>query len=466
MAKLYKRYIVAALIFVMLFIGLASGRTQFASASASSFSDVLDDLREDDSFNIEEYPGVEDNYSLQVIKIAESKNNELYVYVYNPCGITKLLPATQINMSLAMTTEGTQLYELTLVSVKGVFQKCRVEALTVSSDEVRYYNIFSVYRAYDEKIDGENDEESPVKYKAFAVGKKYEVSGSAGKLRYRWEGTEVIRIADKYVGYCDYSDGFRFSQVENTRSHYVAFDTDKPIDQLLQASVSYKGYSYHMLTVAGKVTEYNLPVSGIADIKWTDFGENAADWFLGKKVVFPRIEKVADFLRDKNNKFSSDVEKKLSNYQWVLRFYESQYNTAGGGSFSSSHFHTYLEEVTILELSFVTDLRYYRMGAVDDIQASDTKPSNSNTDELDTFGNWTSRKLTEFWEWLKDLLGIPDWLLTVILIALALLIILPILSIIFPPVWTVLKLIFKGLWWLLTLPFRGIAALIKKKGKK
>ena len=61
------------------------------------YSDVLEDLRKDENFKIEDYPVIEDDYSLQVIQIAESVNNELFIYVYQP---SASLLATSLNMTI------------------------------------------------------------------------------------------------------------------------------------------------------------------------------------------------------------------------------------------------------------------------------------------------------------------------------------------------------------------------------
>ena len=70
-------------------------------AETASYTDVLDDLRKDENFSPALYPEVADDYSLQVIQIAESQDRELFVYVYQPCQIVYPLVATDINMSLS-----------------------------------------------------------------------------------------------------------------------------------------------------------------------------------------------------------------------------------------------------------------------------------------------------------------------------------------------------------------------------
>ena len=67
-------------------------------AATISYTDVLEDLQKDESFKVEDYPAKADDYSLQIIQIAESVNGELFIYVYQPCHDTKDLVATYISM--------------------------------------------------------------------------------------------------------------------------------------------------------------------------------------------------------------------------------------------------------------------------------------------------------------------------------------------------------------------------------
>ena len=84
--------IISALIILMLILScLFSIVTPFnvLAESEIEYTSVLEDLVKDENFNIEEYPVIEENYSLQVIQIAESEDNELFIYVYQPSGQVK-----------------------------------------------------------------------------------------------------------------------------------------------------------------------------------------------------------------------------------------------------------------------------------------------------------------------------------------------------------------------------------------
>lgn len=96
---------------ILLIFSLFGGVGGKAYASFENYTDVLADLQKDKNFNINDYPAIENNYSLQVITIAESTDGELFVYVYQPSANVKPLTATEINMSL---TEDLSEYDDTL----------------------------------------------------------------------------------------------------------------------------------------------------------------------------------------------------------------------------------------------------------------------------------------------------------------------------------------------------------------
>ena len=65
-----------------------------ARAESITYSGVMEDLKKDTSFNPGNYPTKADDYSLQIIQLAESVNKELFVYVYQPSGKTKNFKAS------------------------------------------------------------------------------------------------------------------------------------------------------------------------------------------------------------------------------------------------------------------------------------------------------------------------------------------------------------------------------------
>ena len=115
---------------IIIFAFLLSAATVFsgwvslpAFANVYGNTNVIKDLQRDATFNAEDYPDKADDYSIKVLQVAESDKNELYLYTYQPCQKTTYLIATDVNMSLSATADGTKLYELIIVKTNGVFAK-------------------------------------------------------------------------------------------------------------------------------------------------------------------------------------------------------------------------------------------------------------------------------------------------------------------------------------------------------
>ena len=140
---IYKRvkfnYIYVVIALVLLTLSVMGGRyISSAFADTPQYTNALTDLQKDSEFNVADYPDNAKDYSIRFIQIAESTDKELFVYTYQPSQKTTYLVATEINMSLSDTADGTRLYGLTLINSDGVFCKYKVNGVTVSSDVVRY----------------------------------------------------------------------------------------------------------------------------------------------------------------------------------------------------------------------------------------------------------------------------------------------------------------------------------------
>ena len=99
-----KRRLFAVFAVVLLMCGiLFTGITDVALAEGTTeYSGVTEDLSKDGTFPFEDYPAKDNDYSLEVVQIAESVNGELFVYVYQPAGLVKPMNATSINISTAI----------------------------------------------------------------------------------------------------------------------------------------------------------------------------------------------------------------------------------------------------------------------------------------------------------------------------------------------------------------------------
>lgn len=467
-------YLCVMLALLLLAVMLVSGRyISPAFADTPQYTSALTDLQKDSEFNVDDYPDNAKDYSIQVIQIAESTNKELFVYTYQPSQKTTYFVATEINMSLSETVDGTRLYALTLLNCDGVFCKYKVNDFTVSDEVIRYYNITSIYREWQKGIDEETGNDNTKNAVAFSVGKLYKATTDEnGDIAYIWEKTQVVEVLNPYVGLLRYSDGYHFGFLDGhwsyTDVHFIAFDTDWAIDSLLEADVEFSTQQYSGRLAYGGA--YKLIGTKVQHDPITlhgkEKGGNAADGFLSKRYEWERIQKTADFV--KTYGLLDSTIQAVKDTQWVLMFYETETKRESGNVQGNWHDEgTMVTDVTILRLKFYSSGKLYNLGAVSDKVTGANKPGNYNTDEH-----------ASFWEWLSRVTGIPEWVWKFIFVVLILAICLPILSLVFPVFGQVLAAVFKvigkafvwlfkGLWWLICLPFKGIAALVRKiKDKK
>lgn len=238
------------------------------------YTNVLEDLQKDENFYADNYPIIKDDYSLQVIQIAESSDKELFVYVYQPSAEYENLIATSINIS---TGKGLELsfknYALDLINNQGCFYKYRITDFLVGADSIRYYEITSIYRAWNEKYDESIEDENGniINEVPFKVAKHYTFTTIEGGVELVEKDVDVIEVTDKYVGFVRYEDGgysSLFGPAWGTYlspgmdSHFVAFSTDKEIDKLMEADVYFQTQTYHYEEILGSV------LSGGGDETW------------------------------------------------------------------------------------------------------------------------------------------------------------------------------------------------------
>jgi len=364
-----------------------------ARAESVTYSGVLDDLKKDTSFNADNYPAKSNDYSLQIIQLAESVNKELFVYVYQPSGKAKDFKASSINISTTINDAiSFHNYKLELLNSSGVFYKYKVSGLTVKDDAVRYYAISSIYRPFDESIDKQASGGNTVTEVNYAVNKQYAFGEINGKPYVNCVDIETIVVTDKFVGFVRYPDGFKL-YIGACDSHFVAFNTDKPIDRLLEADVYYttQKYSSSWVAFVGTSEEFGDKADKYAYLKYTDKVEHTGGgWFAGT-YKWDRIQTVEDFIKTENreqifsgaiidvkisSKLTDAALNELKGKKWVLRFAETSYSMwTGQGAYGT--FSTIVGDVTILRLKFETDGITYNLGVIDNKQTGSAEPSNS-----------------------------------------------------------------------------------------
>lgn len=474
-------YIVLLIILMLVFVGLFGGIQTVYATNTTSETNVLDDLKADSTFKTSDFPTIKGDYSIRVIQIAEGKTGDLYLYTYQPSQATKYLIATDINMSFNETAEGTRLYGLTLLNSNGVFCKYRVNNVHVSSSQTRYYNITSIYRAWDKAIDKGTGNNNTIDKVAFQVGKIYKAVTENGDIKYICEPTYVVKIIDPYVDYLIYTkdsvNGHKLppsiiaaaNKYTAVDSHYIAFSTDWEIDRLLSADVSFyycegKGtYEKIFSFDFGKNVEYGASAPDTATVTYTDKRtvEGAGVFGTRNYYEWDCIQTVEDMMANERN-LTEETKQNLEGKQWVLRFKETErtqkaISVLGYTRYESTF--TKVDNVTVLRLEFETDGIVYNLGAVGNVQSGDEwggnqiKPDDKKS-ILEKFIDWLEKlgdkvKGINWWQWILIAVG-------------AIFVVGLIFSLIFFGVKVVLKVVFKVIWWLLTLPFRIISAIAKK----
>lgn len=420
----------AALTFCLaVIICLCSFSLTAVYAQTNGYSEVLSDLRKSENFNMSDYPARQDDYSLKVITLAESEDNELFVYVYQPSGESKALRASSVNISLGVGDDlSYKNYKLRFINCDNVFYKYVVEGLTVSFSPERYYSISSIFRPFDESIDKQAEDGNRITEVVYEVAKQYCFTTRDGKPYVETIDIQTIEVTDKFVGFVRYLDGFNL-YVGACDSHFVAFDTDKPMDKLLEADVYYtsQSYSYTVAPFVGESKNFGEKQDNYAYLTYTDRVEHTGGGLFAGTYTWERIETVDEFIAENEgwqnvysgaiidinvaNQITEEGKAALIGKKWVLRFAETGYSlNSGYGSVNSSS--TLVGDVTILRLKFETDGKIYNLGVVDNKQTGSDKPVNNE---------WVSAELSDNFK----------LILSIVLLALALLLFMPLFKLIF-----------------------------------
>ena len=391
MRKNFNR-IAVLIVTLCVFLTGAQSFSAVAAEENKTASGVLEDLSKDASFNSANYPSEAKDYSLQIIQLAESTDKELFVYVYQPSG--DKVKASSINISTTINDDISFFnYSLKLLNFEGTLFKYKVTNFEVKKDPVRYYAISSIYRPFDAGIGDKKSGNNTINEVNYAVNRQYCFGEINGKPYVSCVDIETIVITDKFVGFVRYKDGFKL-YVGACDSHFVAFNTDKPIDKLLEADVYYTSQPYSWLFAigVGQNETFGDKKNNYAYLKYTDKVEHTGDGFFAGTYKWDRIQTVDDFINGENredvyhgavldvkvsSKLTDEALNELKGKKWVLRFVETAYTLSGGANGSTSTKSTLIGNVTILRLKFETDGITYNLGVIDNKQTGSTKPSNS-----------------------------------------------------------------------------------------
>lgn len=437
------------------------------SAATSSYSSVLDDLNKDKDFNPSDYPAIENDYSLQVIQVAEGENGELFVYVYQPCHSKDVPRAAKINMALENPSDETvdySLYTLTWLSSDGTLGKYKVDGFVTSNDSVRYYSIAAIYREFREDLGDvhEAGTDDVTNYKAFKVGVSWAcATDSAGNYFCQASSMQTVNVKIRALGFTRFSDGYDVLDGTNRAldSHFVAFSIEnfENVQHIYDAEISYWTqylvYSYSSVSKEKELNSSEEPVYHeeiLRDTDGTSISVNPGVLRLfAESYSWDRITTSEQFVSETEKyncvfaQGSADVIKNECDF--VFRYLETPYSEREELPTLWALAGTESIEVTLLRLKFLVGEDVYNLGVVADIVSDDGEP------DIIAGGNVTE----ELFEKILMVLGI------VILLVLISIFIHP-LSAIFSVIWTGIKFIGQCIITILSAPFEFIASLFKQ----
>ncbi len=221
--------LILALILIASCLGCALPGIAFA-ASETIYSDVLEDLGKDETFDAAQYPEKDDD-KMDVFQVAESNAGELFLYVYQPQADKFTASEARISTSIGDNLSPKD-YKLTLLSRNGTLNKYIVNDFTVLPDAVRYYVIVQLARLWNDDVDGKpsGNEAKTVPY---PIGKQFTACTIDGNVTYTEKHTDVVTILpeQRFDGFLRYSDGFTLYATA-CDSWFVAFTCDYKIDKL------------------------------------------------------------------------------------------------------------------------------------------------------------------------------------------------------------------------------------------
>lgn len=457
-------YVLAAIFFAVTFIffSIGGGVATVHAATTSTYSSVLDDLQKDGSFNAEDYPEISNDYSLQVIQIAESIDKDLLIYCYIPCIANNVYQATSINISTSINDNLKYVnYKLKLISESGPLSKYIVEDFSVKADVVRYYDISAIYREWNKDVDDTSDEvidSNEITEKAFTVAKLYTACTLNDNVSYSCLETQVVEITSKYCGFVSYWSGTNPWTEYFCDAHYIAFSTDWDMDRVMDADV---GFNWQTI----KKNNGGLGVDVIVDNGFKSVTLSEEDtatvtprgWFTGNNYSWKRIRTVSQFIEEEKIT-DSVVLQNLEDKKWVFNFFETEYSQTGPYSSAAGHYYktiySTLSDEVIFRISFEQDGIVYNLGVVDN-KVTNLKDTPDNGSKLAI-----KSLLDLLCEFLESITGIPA---TVWKIIICIIFVLIIFLIFYPVLSPILAQAVKIVLWIISAPFKLIAKLFKKK---
>lgn len=384
-----------------------------------SYSDVLEDLQKDTTYNASDYPilSMEQFVSLNsdedtendvdyvsVIHIGESEHGELFIYTYQPLNETIDITATSVNISLGRDSKEYGKYELRCLSSNTVFKKYLVENFTVPSDVYRYYNISEIERPFNNSLD-EGIDETITNYVAHTVGQTWCCYYLNDNIVYEMTTLDVVEITPTLTDFIYYENGVTWGSLIGIDSgcygHYIAFNVENyDVDKIYDADIVFKYRKFrknvHTDYILGfpltPKTSYTYPEGAEyleTKFKITDEQkvEHKGEGLFAKSYSWHRIMTANEFVENleaQGGSWGSTTEETLRQSQFVFAFKETDVafksfitqNDTTGQLVAEDNITegTEVAQIDILRLHFVSEGRTYNLGVVMDTTSADETP--------------------------------------------------------------------------------------------
>ena len=453
------------------------------SAEVMSFSNVMDDLQQDSSFDVTKYPLMSYDYFsslnsdadttndvayLSVIHIAESESKELFVYTYQPLNNVSDITASSVNISVGKGSTDYDKKTLKCVSQEGPFKKYLVEDFVLPSDFYRYYNISEIERPFDTLLDEKISNETITDFKAHKVGQTWCCYYSNNELVYEMVTLDVVEITPTLTGFVHCKDGITWGSLvgvsSQCNSHFIAFNVENfDVDKIIDATLEYKHRAYQTTSFQQYILGFPSgdPMVSTAypsgegyettkiDLVHTDKVTHKGEGLWAKDYSWNRIMTAQDFVTNYENQQGAlygTTRETLLNSEFVFAFAETEFTSYHNDGYSDTGLllsttdveeGTEVAQVDILRLKFEVDGVTYDLGVVGDTTSGDNI-SDGGINGLDIDFDFQT--------------GFEKIMAVLLLI----LLIVVFVNVIFPVVRPIFKMLLTGLGNILTLPFRLI----------
>ncbi len=373
--------------------------TLFVSSAAEeeTHSDVLNDLRFDETFDINDYPSVANDYSLSVISIAEGDEKELYLYVYQPSHDTLNLEASTVLLYDEFVADPNdefhpKRYFLELVSTYGVFDKYLVKGYEVSDEPYRYYNIVSLYRPFNSQIDTSSVATTEI---AYNVGQQWCVYYFNDVIHYEKSVLQTLELEYTLNSFVRFFDGITLGSLGGVYTagdaHFVCFNAlNYQIEHIYDADISFKTRDVSINSIGDTYGDWS-------EVQYKYLSEEDNVTFEGaglggKKYKWNRIMSAEDFVQKMDDQDVSWIDADrdtILKSQWVFAFVETPYDSSSSGALYQFRDYVEVGSVGVLRIKFHdTTSKIYNLGVVGDITSSQTTPSGVGNPDLSDILEW------------------------------------------------------------------------------